>query len=88
MITFTRTTRVILVAAAALAVAAPTASAKPFVVAPGGPNVASGGNYQGTHRRRLAGCPRSRRHGEPGDGHPPAPGRYEDRREQQLLRLG
>jgi hypothetical protein len=50
MITFTRTTRVILVAAAALAVAAPTASAKPFVVAPGGPNVASGGNYQGTYR--------------------------------------
>ena len=50
MITFTRTTRVILVAAAALAVVAPTASAKPFVVTPGGPVAFSEHAYQGTYR--------------------------------------
>ena len=50
MITFTRTTRVILVAAAALAVAAPAASAKPFVVTPGGPVAFSEQAYQGTYR--------------------------------------
>jgi hypothetical protein len=50
MITFTRTTRVILVAAAALAVAAPAASAKPFVYPPGIPATPAGHSYQGTYR--------------------------------------
>ncbi len=50
MITFTRTTRAILVATAALAVAAPAASAKPFVVTPGGPVAFSEHAYQGTYR--------------------------------------
>src|SRR5205085_8665058 len=49
MITFNRTARCILVAASALAIAAPAASAKPFEL-PGGPNVASSGGYQGTYR--------------------------------------
>ena len=46
MFTFTRISRFILVSTAALAIAAPAASAKPFVVAPGGPSV----TYQGTYR--------------------------------------
>ncbi len=53
MITFTRTTRVVLVAAAALAVAAPTASAKPI-----GPRttpaVTSTAGYQGSYRPDTA----------------------------------
>jgi hypothetical protein len=50
MITTTRSIRAILVAATALAIAAPAASAKPFVVGPAGPSVASSGGYQGTYR--------------------------------------
>jgi len=50
MITFTRISRVILVSTAALAIAAPAASAKPLAMGPGGPKVASGGGYQGTYR--------------------------------------
>ncbi len=49
MITITRTTRAILVAATALAVAAPTASAKP--ISPVTPSVATTAPvYQGTYR--------------------------------------
>jgi hypothetical protein len=49
MITTTRSIRAILVAATALAIAAPAASAKPFV-APTRPSVSTGAGYQGTYR--------------------------------------
>lgn len=49
MITFTRTTRVILVAATALAVAAPVASAKPLALRPARAGAPSA-SYQGTYR--------------------------------------
>jgi hypothetical protein len=49
MITFTRTSRVILLAGAALAIAAPTASAKPFAGS-GSSATNSGQAYQGTYR--------------------------------------
>jgi len=49
MITFTRTARCILVAASALAIAAPAASAKPLALVHV-PSAASTDGYQGTYR--------------------------------------
>lgn len=54
MITFTRTSRVILIAGAALALVVPTAAARPIVLRPS-PVATSTPSYQGTYRPAVNG---------------------------------